>query len=448
MARRSPSPVRLLTTFAIALTAGCHEAVTAPPAYEVHVASPDVWSGSEVRLVSDLFTQSDTLLTVTLDSIPLALRRVDDTTLAAQFPDLVGEHRLAVTSPGVSISTTPDLVRLYGYRDRFEGPPLKGNLFAWPEQSGQPMVLGVGPSGLIHYDLASRAVARSWPDSVYSTSCGLSGPGTTWRTDTFVLQGWAAGECSTFHLWQLLPAAVLLPDSGPDLLVRNGFWVTAEIAPGRWMAGTDGDLFVFDCRTGPCSEVWSGRAWSAIKAVISPRGDRVIPVSSGLIQVIDPERLDYVWRYTGLEWVSDGVFTAEGDTLFLVGSDTTGQEVLIAARADDGGILVVTPLSGPDGRAFTSTAIAFDPLAPWIYVAGEVKADTMRTAALVVVDHRTLAQVAVLQSDHQFSHHQYPYDQVAIVPAPLAGTVFVVGSYYRYDAPVWPTPVYRYDRIP
>jgi hypothetical protein len=110
----------------------------------------------------------------------------------------------------------------------------------------------------------------------------------------------------------------------------------------------------------------------------------------------------------------------------------------------------VSALSGPEGTQFSSTAVAPDPIAPWIYVAGEVKADTLLTAALIIVDRRTLAQVALLQSDHRFSSRvsPYVYARLAIVPAPLAGVVFVVGSSLGYDPPQVPAPVYRYDRVP
>lgn len=80
--------------------------------------------------------------------------------------------------------------------------------------------------------------------------------------------------------------------------------------------------------------------------------------------------------------------------------------------------------------------------------AGEVIADTLRTAALVVVDHRTLTQVTVLQSDDRWRFLASPYNELTIVPAPLFGTVFVVGSNLSYDPPSRPAPVYRYDRVP
>jgi hypothetical protein len=436
---------------AVAFATDCGETVYTPlPEYEVRVPSPDAWSGTEALLVSDLFPVLQYLPTVTLDSDTLPVRRVDDTTLAARLPHLVGEHRLAVTFPGAVLTTTPDRVRLYGYRERFLAPPLKGNLFAWPEGSGRPMVLGAGPNGLIHYDLVHRVVARSWPDSVYAPWCGLSGAGTTWRVNTFLVQGRSAsGGCTTYHLWQLLPTAALLSDSAPGWYNYESYWVTAEIAPHRWMWGDDHELEISDCRSIPCI-FWVGRAFGAVKAVISPRGDRVIPVGSSRAWVIDPDRLDYAWQYQGLDGVWDAVFTPEGDTLFMVGPDTAGQEVLVAARADDGETLAVSVLSGPEGTAFSSTAVALDPAAPWIYVAGEVKADTMRTAALIVVDHRRLAQVAVLLSDDWVSvrAYGYPYDGLIIVPAPLADAVFVVGSYYDYDPPVRRAPVYRYDRMP
>jgi hypothetical protein len=125
--------------------------------------------------------------------------------------------------------------------------------------------------------------------------------------------------------------------------------------------------------------------------------------------------------------------------------------MLVAGRADDGEVPGVSPLAGPSDMAFSATAVAPDPWGPWIYVAGEIVADSLRAPALVVVDRRTLAQVAVLHSDDQWNamvFHSARYDELTIVPAPLLGTVFVVGSGLSYQPPSRPAPVYRYDRVP
>jgi hypothetical protein len=90
--------------------------------------------------------------------------------------------------------------------------------------------------------------------------------------------------------------------------------------------------------------------------------------------------------------------------------------------------------------------VAYDPVAPWIYVAGEV-GDTLPRPALLVVDRGTLRPVALLRASADQAFDRFPYDGLVIVPAPLQGRVYVAWENHQYDPPTVPTGVYVFERV-
>jgi hypothetical protein len=436
------------------LVAGCGEPVDAPVRYEVRLAAGDVWSGGTLTLIAQAFRPPAALPALTLDELTLALRRVDDTTAAADLPDAPGEYRVSLDLTDADVEVVPAMVRLYGFRDRVDGPPLKGNLHVWPT-TGQPTVLGVAATGPAAYNLATGAT-QAWPDSIHGAGCNLGGIGRSWRADHFVFQAQRPGapmtECYPYRAWRLLPAPEPASDALPTPEPAFQSWSSAEVAPGRWLFTTDGHSHGYDCRTGACLsslvDLYSIGGGPFI--VPSPRGDRVLV--GGNARVLDPETLSILYAIEGLQWAWDAGFSPDGDTLITVGFGpvATGiaDRVLVAA-SDDGRLLAEIDPVGPDGTPLSPDGIAYDPAGPWIYVAGSVELDTLRLPAVLVVDRRTLQPIALMRTPPDQAYRGFPdYDGVRIVPAPLEGAVFIVGVSRIYDPPSTPTIVYRFDRVP
>lgn len=432
--------------------AACTEVAPAPAVHDLRLASPDVWSGSELVIVTPPIGAGTPVFELFLDSLPLDARRVDDTTLVAQLPDLPGEHRVSALAAGTTAFVQPDIVRLHGFRSRIDRPPLKGNLHIWPAP-GRPSVLGVGRTGPALLDLATGAL-QQWSDTIHGPGCTLGGIGPSWEPDHFVFQGHRPGvpswDCLNYRVWQLLPTPVPAADTLPTPRLVQA-WATAEVAPDRWLATTDDHLYGHDCRAGACLSnadlFWTGGGDAVF---ISPRGDRVLV--NGNPRVLDPETLTILYRLDGLWWAGDAAFSPDGDTLLVVGygpGDGTLVDRIRAFRPDDGAVLADIPLTGPDGTTISPTGLAYDPVGPWIYVAGDVALDTLRLPALLVVDRSALRPVALIRATRdQATFRFFPYDRLKVVPAPLHGVVYVVWETLIYDPPSAPTGVYKFGRVP
>jgi hypothetical protein len=382
-----------------------------------------------------------------LDSLPLDARRVDDTTLVAQLPDLPGEHRVSALAAGTTAFVQPDIVRLHGFRSRINGPPLKGNLHIWPAP-GRPSVLGVGRTGPALLDLATGAL-QQWSDTIHGPGCTLGGIGPSWEPDHFVFQGHRPGapswDCLNYRAWQLLPTPVPAADTLPTPRLVQA-WATAEVAPDRWLFTTDDRLFGYDCRVNPCQDhtdlFSTGGGWELF---LSPRGDRVLV--NGFPRVLDPETLEILYTIDSLPWAEDAAFSPTGDTLLVVGR-YAGTPRVRAFRPDDGAMLADLPLTGPGGGPFYPAAAAFDPAAPWIYVVGTASDGPWGVVALLVVDRASLAAVALLHATPDQAIGVPPPDGWKIVPAVLEAAIYVVIESLIYDPPTRLTPVYRFGRIP
>jgi hypothetical protein len=437
----------LFPTVAVGLLIACSDTAPAPFELDLRLESTDWWSGGELTVVTPPAGPESPVFAVYLDDVPLALRQTDPGTFVATLPDLPGQHRLTATVPGGSVTITPGVIRLHGFRERRDRAPLKGNLYVWPSPGGS-RVLGVGRKGPALLDLASGAVLE-WPDTIHGAGCNLGGVGPSWRPDNFVLQGARPGlpawDCGGYRPGRLMPTPELaaIPRSPPRV---TRAWGSAEVAADRWLFTTDDHLFGYDCRNDPCVDhvdlYWTGGAWEVF---LSPRGDRVLV--NGLPRVLDPETLEILYSIDSLPWAEDATFSPAGDTLLVVGR-YGGTARVRAFRPDDGAMLADLPLTGPGGGPFYPAAAAFDPVAPWIYVVGTASDWPAGVVALLVVDRASLEAVALLHASPDQAIGVPPPDGWKIVPAVLEGAIYVVLESLIYNPPTRGTPVYRFDRRP
>lgn len=288
-------------------------------------------------------------------------------------------------------------------------------------------------------DLATGAL-RQWPDSIHDPACSAGGIGTSFRADHFVFQ---ATGC-TARSWRLLPVPVPAADPypAPDFEFA---WGSSEVAEGLWLFSTSDWMLGTDCRTGACQSIpewaWVG---GSTEVLFSSAGDRAF--LNHQPRVVDPRTLTVVARIEGIAWAYDGAFSPGADTLLVLGYDDDRATLLRAVRPADGTTLADIPLTGPDGTRLSPTEVAYDPVAPWIYVAGEV-GDTLPRPALLVVDRGTLRPVALLRASADQAFDRFPYDGLVIVPAPLQGRVYVAWENHQYDPPTVPTGVYVFERV-
>ena len=124
--------------------AACDKIPTVQPRPELQTyrATPDVWSGGELVVTSHGFA-AESLPDILLDGQLLAVRRVDDTTVAAVAPDRPGPHTLRVVARVVDPHAV--VVQLRGFVNRIEGPLLSGRT-----EPGRDTryLFGSGPTGL------------------------------------------------------------------------------------------------------------------------------------------------------------------------------------------------------------------------------------------------------------------------------------------------------------
>jgi hypothetical protein len=425
------------------MAVGCGDPPAAPFELAVRVVSEHVWSGAEALLILPQGPALSASPTVRLADSLLAVRWVDDTTLAVRLPDRPGSHHLLVETPNDSTLVGP--LRLYGYHGYFEGRPLKGVLRIWPG-GGVPLVLAAGERGLVHYNVRAN-VATVWSDSIHSSGCNW-GVGASFRPNHVVLQARGAdGACGPLRTWRLYPS--LQPrepgyDPGPN------WWGVAELSDGVWIT-TEDDLYrLADCRSGVCqvTTTWYG---GATDPVISPRGDRVALDGGYPSQspwVLDPQSGLELYRLRRLDVGFASAFTREGDTLFVVGQDSASRTLVLAAvRAADGEELGSVALDTLDDGGWTTPGLALDPEASWLYVASV--SGSAQIPTLLVIDRGSLAVLAILRAPAPVGPYwDYIGKGLWVVPAPLEGYVYVIRAQYHYDPPKPPSLVFRFERLP
>jgi hypothetical protein len=427
------SGVLSLGTLAVA----CADPPVAPLELDARVVTADVWSGAEATVVIPQLRLLPALPVARLGDEILTVIRADDTTLVVRLPDRPGTHYLQIESPLDTGQAGP--LRLHGYLNRFAGAEVKGVLRVWPG-GGAPLVLGVGPSGLLHWDLRGSS-AQPWPDAAHDPTCNWS-VGASYRPNHVVLQDRASdGTCGPLRSWQIHP---VLESREPGYLPYAYGWGIAELSDGIWLVTRDDFYDLANCRDGTCraTRVWYG---AATDPVLSPRGDRAA-LDGGFPSlfpwVLDAATGEEAYRVRRLYIGYGSVFTPEGDTLYMVGADTvSGTTELVALRATDG--LEFSSMVLDTLAHWGSVGLALDPVEPRLYVAGT----SSLGPALLVIERGSFTLAATLQAIAEpASSGACPVP--VVVPAPSEGHIYMVCSYHSYDAPSAPVPVFRFERLP
>lgn len=389
---------RSVTRAGIALAAigavAC-DGTVAPETFPVRVAVTAAWAGAEVPIVSQGFRATWLLPSVWLDDVALAVRRVDDTTVAATLPVASGPHALSVRGVYTEPTTVP--VTVYGYAGADDSyPDIIADVLVWP-RTGHASVLGVSQLGLTLIDLDTKAVTVF--DSIFDPArCWdvLRGPGVTYRDSVFLVLPVGGG----IESWRLGPTPVPLA-SHPGINVTRQ---VMQLGPDTWLLGHHHFVEVVS-RADSASPYQSQVVFQAEETEgvhLSPRKDRAtiqIDRAWGGIPVFDVPSGAIAYRVASQEVAAGVDFSADGELLAIVGGTTwfespTGRVLLV--RAADGTVLQDTIL---DRQVF---AVAIDPVRPWLYV-GATEPDSSAAPLaghrpiVVVLDRTTFAVIATLR---------------------------------------------------
>jgi hypothetical protein len=363
----------------------------APETFPVRVTVTEAWSGAEVPIVSRGFGATWLLPSVWLDDVALAVRRLDDTTVAATLPVASGSHTLTVRSLYTEPTTAP--ITVYGYAGADAAyPDIIADVLVWP-RTGHASVLGVSQLGLTLIDLDAKTVTVF--DSIFDPArCWdvLRGPGVTLHDSVFVVLPVGGGA----SLWHLGAEA-----SSARRLDFDVFRQVMQLGPDTWLRSGHHSIAVIS-RADSSSPYQSPVTFSAEETEgvhLSPRKDRAtiqIDKAWGGVPVFDVPSGAVAYRITTQEVAAGIDFSTDGELLAVVGGTTwfespTGRVLLL--RASDGEILQDTTL---DLQVFT---VAIDPVRPWIYVGAAEPDGSLLGGAhpvVLVLDRRTFAVIATL----------------------------------------------------
>jgi hypothetical protein len=366
------------------------------PLANVHLLTDDAWSGGDVTVVSTSFKSLTTLPSVQVAGIARAVRRLDDSTIAAQLPDTNG--RLSVHLASDSFLPWDATVAVHGYVQLRNGPNLTGRIQA---TSAAHLVLATGDNGLVEFDANTNSITRQWSETVQSTDCA-STVGPSVRPEQYVLAGKnAAGNCGPagVAVWQYgsaLTRTANVPCTSPT------YDVFAEIGPGGVVCGGVGSfassLQISRCSSGLCPtlRVFSNPRLQVTGIAIDPSGRRAVPFSSSSF-LIDATTGDSIaplpFMQSGQMRVTDVAWSAGGDTAYVLADafGANGGSVVLMMNAVSGARLASVTVPAAIGA---TAGVAHDPTRPWILVASRFG---YATPALAVLDAQTLATIAILK---------------------------------------------------
>jgi hypothetical protein len=418
-----------------ALVAACQDPSYGGPEYDVRAASDMPWSGAQLDFISDGF-QGPRTPRFEIDGAELPATRSDDTTFTVSLPDLptqsvvvdvVFDDDTAIVGP----------LRLHGFRDSRSGPALKGFPHLWPG-GGLTSILVADEVGLVRYDVTHNAIAQRWPDSLHWSGCNFS-PGSSFRSNHFVLQ---PPGCGWLTSWRVTGEPAV-SDSAPW---RCCGWGIVEMSPGRWLITEDDQFFVRECSGGACT-LREQFGYSTSDAVLSPRGDRValggyFPFGGGP-WVLDTSTGDSAFTIPALKEAFAVAFSPDGDTLYEVGRTPSYDNLVVVLDPATGTIRDSATIPTADAPGYWPAAVASDPIADHLYVVGYPGG----APTLLVYRRSTLELLTAIRAPIAQDWWER-FTDVAVLPAPLDGIVYVLSIPRIYDPPFRPIKVYRFDRSP
>lgn len=389
--------------------AACDKIPTVQPRPELQAyrATPDVWSGGTITIVSQGFATLASLPGVTLDNQPISVRRVDDSTVVAAVPDNPGTHLLRVVAEGVDQRALT--VELRGFVGRTEGPLLSGR--AEPGVDTR-YLFGNGPTGVRRWNIRTNK-AIELGDTLHAVSCTRGvGPGPA--VGDLVLER----SCNTGR-WLVWHTEPLYPRSDTAAGMTTHF--VAVLGADRWVLARINEFAINACDATSCVTE-TVPATGTIDVVRSPRGDRAALLAGSIgdaagapVADVDLGRVGY--RVAGLSAAQGGAFSSAGDTLYLAGTTATAF-ALVTINAADGQPLVTRSLD------FSPCAVRLDEARPWLYVAGVNP--TSGQSLLQVFDRRTMDAITTL---HVTTDIPYGHELCRIMPNPIEHRVYVAETW-------------------
>ena len=417
------------------------------------------WAGGEIEIQSVGFKGAGALPVVTANAETLAIRRVDDSTVAARMPAQAGAYTVRVGAGGYTTAYPP--LTLYGFSEEEVGPVMSGRVALVNPGAASPLVLSYGDSGAVVVDLAANGVVATIPDSVASPDCAWS-PGPSYRgAGYFVVQGAVSGTCRTPQVWRLYPSVTPVTTTSPVIVFP--WYVMAEVGASRWYAENNNHEWFWPCDSQPCEDAeltWDIGAW---KVALDPAGGIFVPTpsaypgwASGPPSSFAVSTLDTATRYTQLGALLDGVFTATGDTLFAFAqapSDTPRVYApmhLTAVQASSGAVARDQPLDSLGFGAATQlfSAVAADPAGPYLYALTGYAVDSTVVPTLVVLDRASwsVVGIAMASGSSAATENTLALNGAGwIIPAPRLHKVFVVVAYLGYNEHGHPATILVFD---
>ena len=366
-------------TLALSLTACGPEPVSTDERFLVSFDA-HAWSGGALVLRSTAFQPGGELPRVTVGGTRLGVRPHGSNAVVAAVPDTNGliTLRISLASRGLEQA---GVVRVHGFVDAGSGPEVDGRLLTWPPASPIPTALGYQRGRLVRLDFRFNTATIMAPDSGLTSRC-LGGPMPSAANPALVV----VSACGPMVAVPVRPGA-----AERDTGYAFQYDAAMHLGRGQWLVST-GVNQIGITFTGPVPPGYSTDEYRCEHPdgyVVSPRGDRVVPLYCGSplgAPVFTPAPPGFAY-YLGSDYgVADAAFSAEGDTLWALDDPAS----LIAADAATGRILARTSLRRTGGYG----GIAVDPHGPWLYVAGWSDA---YGPIVEVLDRNGLTPVATLR---------------------------------------------------
>ncbi|HTT68673.1 MAG TPA: hypothetical protein VMF70_11630 [Gemmatimonadales bacterium] len=418
-------------------------------------AAADAWSGGIVLLGSRSFTGPDSVPVVTVGNDTLVVQRRGVDSVLVQLPDTDGAISLVVRLRAGGHANV--LVSVHGFASVRPGPPLEVNaqLYPWPD-AGNPTALAIQDGRLVLLNLASLTVSAPLaPDTglfCHTTDYGSFAPVPSATVPGLVT---ALTSCPGGAGYGRVLAVPISPAAAPpDTSPLTAAEVGVHLSRGKWLVSNGHAGLVVYARTDSVTfSQTAPNGFEAFGAVVSPRGDRVVPTFTLCGTVTGLPVYDaagaVAYRIANIPCASGpATFTEAGDTLYVSGVDSLYAEVLLAVDATTGSILA-RAIRSPDTlyiRASPTAGLAADPLRPFLYAAG-----WRDGPVLDVLDRGTLQSVASLRPPASVTAGLdsranplmgYPW---TIVMNPIARRLYVVPT----NKSATPEPyVFEYELMP
>lgn len=427
---------RVVPLSGLVLACGTMPSDVLPDNVVVRVVNPIAWPSGTLLIETGALSGRTDLPEVRLDTLPLPVARVNDSTVSAGLPDTSGVFPLHFRFRS---RERVGNVTLVGFAGRTATAPLTG--WAIPETPGSPVVTVAADSNLVRLDVRTGAVV---PLAIpHSAGCAIS-PGPSFRDSTIVAQALAGTTCGLPKLWTLEPAVAAV-DSAPYPGPADRVWV--ELAPSTWLNTSHHYLTIHkDGLVTLREQLEEGE-----RVIFSPDHSRAVALTTNApyqAPVLLPASGTIAYRLPLLA-AEAAAFTPGGDTLFAAGFRAFSQTELprlIAVHATTGVVLMDTSYAA--GELW---GIVLDPDAPLLYGVelSPVAGSFFLQPDILVFDRRTLELVGRMHPPAAATCTSQFCGQTGLALDPNARKLYafeIVG--WQSVFPDAPSGIYTFDLVP